>query len=100
MDWLDRARRELTGCTGGSTAVAAVGNPSAASAVQPGVARGIQTPSFGSIGSGQGRRFPDEAALQEEYEERAGILEFDGGLSRAEAERLAWELIAARHTVH
>lgn len=28
--------------------------------------------------------------LQAEYEERAAIMEFDGGLSRAEAERLAW----------
>lgn len=100
MDWLDRARRELTGCTGGSTAVTADGNPLAASAVQPGSGRSFQPPSFGSIGSGQGRRSPDEAALQEEYEERAGILEFDGGLSRAEAERLAWELVVARHTVH
>jgi hypothetical protein len=28
--------------------------------------------------------------LRVEYEERAAIMEFDGGLSRAEAERLAW----------
>jgi len=26
----------------------------------------------------------------EVFEERAAIIEFDGGLSRAEAERLAW----------
>ena len=30
-----------------------------------------------------------QAALDEAYEERAAIMEFDGGLSRAEAERLA-----------
>lgn len=27
------------------------------------------------------------------FEERAGILQFDGGLSRAEAERVAWRII-------
>ena len=31
------------------------------------------------------------AALAERYEERAAIREFDGGLSRKEAERLAWD---------
>jgi hypothetical protein len=38
--------------------------------------------------------------LQELYEERAGIMEFDGGLSRDEAERQALALVTgdgARH---
>lgn len=30
------------------------------------------------------------AAVRELFEERAGIREYDGGLPRAEAERLAW----------
>jgi hypothetical protein len=30
--------------------------------------------------------------LNERYEERAAILEFDAGFSRAEAERRAWEM--------
>jgi hypothetical protein len=34
---------------------------------------------------------PTYAAQQERYEERAAIMEFDGGLTRAEAERLAGE---------
>lgn len=33
---------------------------------------------------------------REEFEERAAICEFDGVLSRAEAEHAAYELIAAR----
>lgn len=37
------------------------------------------------------RVIPDE--LREEYEERAAIIEFDGGLSRSEAERRAYEAV-------
>ena len=36
-----------------------------------------------------------QAALEEVFEERAAILEFDGGLPRAEAELLAWEQVQA-----
>jgi len=100
LDWLDRARRELPGCTGERTAVTAVGDPSAALAVPPGDDHSEQAQSFGSIGSSPDGIIPEEADLQEEYEERAGILEYDAGLDRAEAERLAWELVAARHTLH
>ena len=35
-------------------------------------------------------------AEREEYEERAAIMEYDGGLSRAEAERQALERILAK----
>jgi hypothetical protein len=39
----------------------------------------------------------DEAAL---FDERAGIREYDGGISRAAAERLAWlDVLAARQAV-
>jgi len=69
-------------------------------AVQPEGEHSGQAHSFGSIGSGHDGDIPEEVDLQEEYEERAGILEYDAGLDRAEAERLAWELVAARHTVH
>ena len=37
-----------------------------------------------------------EAAL-EDFEERAAIMEFGGGLSRDEAERDAWALVSKRH---
>ena len=33
---------------------------------------------------------PDLEDMMVEYEERAAIMEFDGGLPRQEAERLAW----------
>ena len=56
--------------------------------------------SIGSIGSREGWGISGEEGLREEFEERAGILEFDAGLSRSEAERLAWELVVTRHTVH
>jgi hypothetical protein len=39
---------------------------------------------------------PDETAL---FEERAAIREYDGGLSRAAAERLAWlDVMATRQS--
>lgn len=44
------------------------------------------TPSFGSFGSAQGRRvLPNE----DDFNERAAIAEYDGGLSRPHAEALA-----------
>jgi hypothetical protein len=33
----------------------------------------------------------------EAYEERAAIMEFDGGLNRDEAEREAWALVSKRY---
>ena len=36
----------------------------------------------------------------EAYEERAAIMEFDGGLSRDEAEREAWALVSKRYRLH
>ena len=35
--------------------------------------------------------------ILEWYEERAGLLEYDGGLSRVEAERAAWTLVEERY---
>ena len=35
--------------------------------------------------------------LAEWYEERAGILEYDAGMTRAEAEDQAWRLLEARY---
>jgi hypothetical protein len=32
----------------------------------------------------------------EAFEERAALMEFDGGLSRAEAERFAWDCLCSR----
>ena len=37
---------------------------------------------------------------QQMWEERAAIMEFDGGLSREEAEREAWVLVSKRYRLH
>ena len=34
-----------------------------------------------------------ESMKREEYEERAGILEFDAGYTRKQAESLAWKMV-------
>jgi hypothetical protein len=39
-------------------------------------------------------------AAWEAYEERAAIMEFDGGLSRDEAEREAGALVSKRYRLH
>lgn len=33
---------------------------------------------------------------REDWEERAAILEYEAGYSRAEAERIAWQLVCAK----
>lgn len=40
---------------------------------------------------------PDDESLKEAFEERAAIMEFDGGLPRKEAERLAYEIVYGKH---
>jgi hypothetical protein len=39
-------------------------------------------------------------AAWEDFEERAAIMEFDGGLSRDDAEREAWALVSERYRLH
>jgi hypothetical protein len=39
-------------------------------------------------------------SVREAYEERAAIMEFDGGLSRDEAERGAWALVSKHYWQH
>ena len=50
------------------------------------------TPSVGADISAKAALYTD-ADLREAFEERAAIVEFDGGLSRSDAERLAWECV-------
>lgn len=47
---------------------------------------------FGGVAPDVGAMTPDERV---QFDERAAIVEYDGGLSRAEAERLAWAEIEA-----
>jgi hypothetical protein len=42
----------------------------------------------------------ESESVREAYQERAAIMEFDGGLSRDEAEREAWALVSKRYWEH
>jgi hypothetical protein len=57
----------------------------------------------GSIGSNDSTspsRLLVPESVREAYEERAAIMEFDGSLSRDEAEREAWALVSKRYRLH
>jgi hypothetical protein len=56
--------------------------------------------SIGSNGSVLSERMLESEALREAFEERAAIIEFDGGLTREDAERTAWALVSKRHRLH
>lgn len=45
------------------------------------------------------RGVDDEENLKEAFEERAAIMEFEGGLNRQEAERLAYEIVYGKHKI-
>jgi hypothetical protein len=54
--------------------------------------------SIGSNGSASPSRLLEY--VQEAFEERVAIMEFDGGLSRDEAEREAWALVSKLYREH
>ncbi len=56
--------------------------------------------SIGSNGSTSPSHLLEPESVQEAYEERAAILEFEGGLSRDEAEREAWALVSKLYRLH
>ena len=56
--------------------------------------------SIGSNGSAPTQRISGNEDVREAYEERAAIMEFDGGLSRDDAEREAWALVSKLHRRH
>jgi hypothetical protein len=56
--------------------------------------------SIGSNGSTSPSRLLEPESAREDFEERAAIMKFDGGLSRDEAERDAWGLALNRHRLH
>ncbi len=100
MNWLERARREIGGRAGDPTANTAEGHPTAVLAVLDPVGSEGQGGSFGSNGSSLQARMHDAEALRDEYEERAAIMEFEGGLPREDAERAAWGLIRKTQRLH
>lgn len=97
MNWLDRARREIRREAERGTAKTAERTPMAVTAVcHPRL--GPERPA--SIGS-NGSTSPKElAALRDDFEERAAIMELDGGLSREEAERAAWVHVYEQSRLH
>ena len=97
MNWLERARREISGSVLQPTANGAERNSSAALA---GTHPASEEISFGSNGSAPPVWMPESIVAREAFEERAAIMEFDGGLSRAEAERAAWVLVRNLHRLH
>lgn len=99
MNWLERARREISDSGERGTANTAVGHPTAVTAVPAARALAPVPASIGSNGSAQPACSPDSQDLRDAYEERAAILEYDAGLSREEAERAAWTLVYSR-SVH
>lgn len=92
MNWLQRARREFSRWPGETTANTAEGRPAAALCSEIG--------SIGSNGSASPWQMVKSDTLREEFEERAAIMEFDGQLTREEAERAAWGIISTRCRLH
>jgi hypothetical protein len=89
MNWLDRARREFRDARNCRTAVTADGTPTAVMAV-----------SSESPVAAQHRGQLATTRAREEFDERAAMMEFDGGLSRDEAERAVYALVYGNGRPH
>ena len=98
MNWLERARRKIPKSARRRTANSAERTLTAVMAVShPGLGSAA---SIGSNGSTSPSHLLESESVREAYEERAAIMEFDGGLSRDEAEREAWALVSKRYRLH
>ena len=100
MNWLERARREIKQNARRPTADNAERNPTAAMAVSHRVLLENSIAAIGSNGSAPTQPINGKEDAREDFEERAAIMEFDGGLRRDEAERDAWRLILNHHRLH
>ncbi|MEW5864185.1 MAG: hypothetical protein AB1773_11445 [Pseudomonadota bacterium] len=100
MNWLERARREIGGSVQQTTANTAERNLTAVMAVPRHGHPGKQDGSNRGISSALPGEIHDCEALREAYEERAAIMEFDGGMSREDAERAAWALVLKPRRLH
>jgi hypothetical protein len=100
VNWLERARREIQGASGRPTANTAEGRPAAVLAVPSLALDDGDRESIGSNGSTLPECDTDTAALSDEFEERAAIMEFDGNLGREDAEHAAWALVSTRRIPH
>jgi hypothetical protein len=100
MNWLERARREIPKSARRRTANSAERTLTAVMVVPPPAVREKLDGSIGSNGSASPSHLMESESVREAYEERAAIMEFDGGLSRDEAEREAWALVSKRYRLH
>lgn len=100
MNWMERARREIAEARQDSTAKTAKANPMAVMTVpHPGFAL-VLKPSVDSNGGAPPASSEASEATQEAFEERAAIMEHDGGLNRVEAEQEASGLASAGFRFH
>jgi hypothetical protein len=100
MNWLERARREIPKSARRRTANSAERTLTAVTAVPHRAFCEKSRASIGSNGSTSPSRLLELESVREAYEERAAIMEFDGGLSRDEAEREAWALVSELYRLH
>ncbi len=100
MNWLERAHREIHTNFRHPTAITAARTPMAVMTVLDPALRENSGASFGSNGSPSAPHVSVLEFIREEFEERAAIMEFDGGLSRDEAELEAWTMVTKRERLH
>jgi hypothetical protein len=100
MNWLERARREIPKSVRRRTANSAERNVTTVMAVPSRVFCEKLEESIGTNGSTPPSHLLEVELVRDEFEERAAIMEFDGGLSRDEAERGAWALVSKRYRLH
>jgi hypothetical protein len=89
MNWPELTRLEISKSAARLTANSAERNLTAVMAVPPPALREKLEGSIGSNGSTPPSHLLEIELVRDEFEERAAIMEFDGGLSRGEAEREA-----------
>ena len=93
MNWLERARREIQKSARRPTAITVERTLTAVTAVPRPALYGKVGAPIGNNGSAPTQLATRTGDAREDFEERAAIMEYDGGLSRDEAEREAWALV-------
>lgn len=90
VNWLEHARQKLVKTNVHGTTIVTEKIPTAVMAVPcPEESQKLQI-SNGTIGSTIKGASPNKEAFYESFEERAAIMEFDGGMNRDKAEQQAW----------
>lgn len=100
MNWLERARREIQTNLRHPTVITAERTPMAVTSVLDPALRENSRASFGSNGSTSAPHISVLEFIREEFEERAAIMEFDGDLSRDDAELNVWTMVTKRERVY